>query len=59
MRPYVQDAAQSEDSHEIRVRRPEKLQVSRLSGQLHAEHQSASSPDAAAQHLPAAEVLGT
>lgn len=55
----VQDEAQSEDPHEIRMRGSEEFSLSHMPFQLHAEHQSAPSSYAAARHLSAAEVLGT
>lgn len=59
VRTNVQNEAQSEDAHEVRVRRSEKLQVSRVPVQVHAEHQSTSSSSAATQYLSAAKVLST
>ncbi|XP_020288364.1 uncharacterized protein LOC109856979 isoform X1 [Pseudomyrmex gracilis] len=53
----VQDEAQSEDPHEIRMRGSEEFSLSHMPFQLHAEHQSAPSSYAAARHLSAAEVL--
>lgn len=59
VRTNVQNEAQPEDTHEVRVRWPEELQVSCMPVQVHAEHQSTSSSFAATQYLFAAEILGT
>lgn len=59
VRTNVQNEAQPEDTHEVRVRRPEKLQVSRMPVKVYAKHQSTSSSSATTQHLSATEVLGT
>ncbi|KMQ97281.1 zinc finger protein 569 [Lasius niger] len=57
VRTNVQNEAQPEDTHEVRVRRPEKLQVSRMPVKVYAKHQSTSSSSAATQHLSATKVL--
>lgn len=59
VRTNVQNETQPEDAHQVRVRRPEKLQMSRVPVQVHAEHQSTASSYAATQYLSAAKVLST
>lgn len=59
VRTNVQNEAQPEDAHEVRVRRPEKLQMSCVPVQVHAEHQSTSSSSATTQYLSAAKVFST